>query len=330
VSLLTPGIRTMEDRIGKPCLGVVPHIEHLSLDEEDSLGLPAVDSLPADSLHGDRWSVAGAGRPLRIAVIAIPSLSNFTDFDALRSEPSVVVRFCRSPKQLHGADVIILPGSKQTVNDLVWMRTEGLDKAVIEHAKTGLITGICGGMQMLGQQILDPEGVEGPESIEGLCLLSINTTMRPPKITLTSTGVMVAKRLFGQPIENISLHGYEIHVGETSYIGQADPFAHLVRETKKSQEPVIDGCVGPDSRILGTYLHGLFDGDDFRHAFIIAARKFRDLAPPTELSDWGSKRKESLDRLASTVSESLDLPRIFEWVGLRYQSSLARVSEEVG
>jgi adenosylcobyric acid synthase len=314
VSLLVPGIRTMEDRIGKPCLGVVPYLEDLSLDEEDSLGLPT-----PDSLHDARWSTGGAGRPLRVAVIAFPSLSNFTDFDALRSEPSVVVRFCRKPEQLHGADVVILPGSKQTVDDLFWMRTEGLDEGVIEHSKTGLITGICGGMQMLGQLILDPEGIEGPQSIQGLRLLPLNTTMRASKITLTGQGVLATKSLFGQRVENLSLNGYEIHVGETSYLGAAQPFAQLVRQTRESQEPVVDGCVSLDSRIFGTYLHGLFDGDEFRHAFIHAARKFCRLAPPTELNDWESKRRESLDRLASTVSDSMDLASIFKWVGLQYQ-----------
>jgi adenosylcobyric acid synthase len=323
VSLLTPGIRTMEDRIEKPCLGVVPYLENLSLDEEDSLGLHG-----SDLLHESRWSIAGGERALRVAVIAFPSLSNFTDFDALRLEPSVAVRFCRKVEQLHGADVVILPGSKQTVDDLCWMRSQGLDKAVIEHAKTKtrLIAGICGGMQMLGQLILDPEGIEGLESIRGLGLLPINTTMRPSKITLAGTGALITKSLFGQPIGNVSLNGYEIHVGETSYVGPAQPFAQLTRRTKDSQESVVDGCVSPDSRIFGTYLHGLFDGDDFRHAFIHAARKFCHLAPAAELSNWESKRRESFDRLARTVSESLDLPKIFEWVGLRYQYSLPEIS----
>jgi adenosylcobyric acid synthase len=333
VSLLTPGIRTMEERIGKPCLGVVPYLEHLSLDEEDSMGLPAFDS------HQEfRWLITEKDRPLRVAIIAFPSLSNFTDFDALRSEPSVAVRFCRKSEQLREADVMILPGSKQTVDDLCWMRTEGLDKVVIEHAKTktGLITGICGGMQMLGELILDPVGIEGPDSIQGLGILPINTTMQPSKITLAGTGVLITKSLFGQPIESVPLHGYEIHVGETSYVERAQPFAQLTRQTKNSQESVVDGCVSPDSRIFGTYLHGLFDGDDFRHAFIHAARKFCHLIAPAELSNWGSKRKESLDRLARTVSESLDLPRIFEWVGLQYQQfpvsaiSEKRISEQAG
>jgi adenosylcobyric acid synthase len=328
VSLLTPGIRAMEDRMVKPCLGVVPYLEHLLLDEEDSLGLPVPDLLHLGSLHEDRWSIAGADRPLRVALIAFPSLSNFTDFDALRSEPSVAVRFCRKPEQLRGADIIILPGSKQTVDDLLWMQTEGLDRVVIEHAKTGLITGICGGMQMLGQQILDPAGIESSGSTRGLNLLPFNTIMRSLKITLTGTGVLATKSLFGQPIENKSLHGYEIHVGETSYVGQIRPFAQLIRKRKDSRESVLDGCVGSNSRIFGTYLHGLFDGDEFRHAFIDAARMFCRLAPAGELSNWGSKRRESLDRLASTVSESLDLPRIFEWLGLQYQHSLMPVISE--
>jgi adenosylcobyric acid synthase len=326
VSLLAPGIHTMEDRIERPCLGVVPYLEHLSLDEEDSLGLPALDSLDKA-----QWSIASGGRPLRVAVIAFPSLSNFTDFDALRSEPSVAVRFCGKPEQLRGADIVILPGSKQTADDLLWMRAQGLDSAVVEHAKTGktgLITGICGGMQMLGEQILDPEGIEGSESIRGLRLLPIKTTMTPSKITLTGTGKLVAKALFGQPVGNISLHGYEIHVGETSYIGQAQPFAQLVRQTRVPQESVADGCISPDSRIFGTYLHGLFDGDAFRHAYIKAARAFCHLAPGAELDNWGSKRQESLDRLARVVSQSLDMPKIFEWVGLRYHTPPARETNE--
>ena len=328
VSLLAPGIRAMEDRIRKPCLGVVPYLENLAVDEEDSLGLTDLGSTDGDPLHETGWRDAGIDRPLRVAVVAFPSLSNFTDFNALRSEPSVALQFCRKPRQLRGADVVILPGSKQTVDDLSWMQREGLDKVVISHAESGLLTGICGGMQMMGQEILDPEGIEGPESVQGLRLLPIITTMRPSKITSPGTGILLTKWLFGQPIESIALRGYEIHVGETSYLWQAKPFARLVRRTSEAQETVVDGCVGADSRIFGTYLHGLFDGDDFRHGFIHAARKFCRLAPPMELSYGGSEREESLNRLARTVSQSLDLPKIFEWVGLEYQHSLARVISE--
>jgi adenosylcobyric acid synthase len=314
-SLLLPGLRMMEQRLEKPCLGIVPHIDRLSLDEEDSLGLPAPDPLP-DS----RWSITAADRPLRVAVIAFPSLSNFTDFDALRSEPSVVVRFCYDGAQLRDADVVILPGSKQTVDDLHWMGAEGLDTALVGHARTGLVAGICGGMQMLGQRILDPEGVESMGSVRGLSLLPIQTTMQPSKITVNGEGHVAVRWLFGQPIDDIALRGYEIHIGETSYLDQGQPFAYLVRRAGDQSESVTDGCVSPDSRIFGTYLHGLFDGDAFRHAFIRAARVFRHLTPPASLDNWESKRQESLERLARIVSQSLAMPTIFEWVGLRYRS----------
>lgn len=319
VSLLAPGIRTMEDRIEKPCLGVVPYLEHLSLDEEDSLGLQAFDSLPQVP-----WSIGSVDRPLRVAVVAFPSLSNFTDFDALRSEPSVEVRFCWDHAQLCNADIVILPGSKQTADDLLWMREEGLDTAVVEYARTGLVVGICGGMQMLGQLISDPEKIESKASIRGLSLLPINTTMQSSKITIPGTGEVIARSLFCQPVENIALRGYEIHVGETSYIGNARPFAQLMRKTFAQTETVADGCISPDSRIFGTYLHGLFDEEAFRHAFIEAARAFRHLSPTAELNHWGSRKQESLDRLANAISQSLDMPRIFEWVGLRYQAQPTR------
>lgn len=319
VSLLTSGIRMMEDRLAKPCLGVVPHLQNLMLDEEDSLGLPASDSL-RDSL----WASTGNERPLRLAVIAFPSLSNFTDFDALYSEPSLVVRFCRNRTQLHGADVIILPGSKQTVEDLLWMRSEGLDAAVMEHAGDGLIVGICGGMQMLGRHIFDPDEIESSGSIEALGLLPINTTMQVSKITLAGTGQMVMPSLFGQPVGKVRLCGYEIHVGETEYLEEAQPFAQLVRRTLEQTESVADGCISSDSRIFGTYLHGLFDEDEFRHTFIAAARAFCHLTPAAELNDWKAKRRDSLDRLAGVVSQSLDMKRIFEWVGLTYQPQDAR------
>jgi adenosylcobyric acid synthase len=323
LSLLAPGLRMMETRLKKPCLGVLPHLDGLSLDEEDSLGLPSVNS------SGDpRWFATASDRPLRIAVTAFPSLSNFTDFEALRSEPSVALRFCCKPEQITGADIIILPGSKQTMDDLRWMRSEGLEEVVIEHARTRLITGICGGMQMLGHTISDPEEIESRGSIRGLSLLPIHTILRSSKITVAGTGRLIARSLFCQPAGNITLRGYEIHVGETSYLGQVTPFSEFVRKTSKHTETVADGCISPDSRIFGTYLHGIFDGDGFRRAYIDAARAFFRLAPATELHHWESTRKESFDRLANAVRQSLDLPEIFGWVGLQYHDQNARETSE--
>ena len=181
---------------------------------------------------------------------------------------------------------------------------------------------------MLGQLVLDPDGIERAESMQGLGLLPINTTMLPSKVTFAGTGELVTGSLFAQPVGTIALRGYEIHVGETSYLGQAQPFTQLVRQPVDGPESVTDGCISRDSRVFGTYLHGLFDEDGFRHTFIASARAFCQLAPAEELNNWGSKRRESLDRLAKIVSESLDLPKIFGWVGLRYQSSPMKEATE--
>jgi len=314
VSLLEPGVRMIEDRLQRPCAGIVPYLPDLALDEEDSLGLPAID---ADNIAPWRAS-ADPERPLRIAVIALPSFSNFTDFDALRAEPSVSLHFCRSQDQLSQADVIIVPGSKQTVDDLQWLRSEGLDDALIDYASKGLIVGICGGMQMLGMEILDPEGMEHRGTVSGLGLLPIHTTMQPQKVTRISSGHLIPSSLFGQPMPSLRLSGYEIHIGETRYLESAKPFAQLQTGSTAEDQGHLDGCVAPDGRIFGSYLHGLFDDDSFRHAFLSAVRAFHKLAPVALVNDWKQKREESLDRLADTVRQSLDMPTIFAWAGLTY------------
>jgi adenosylcobyric acid synthase len=302
LSLLEPGLRMMEERLGKPCLGVVPYLPNLALEEEDSVGLPAI------ARSGWASREPAPDRPLRIAVVALPSFSNFTDFDSLRAEPSVELLFCRAAELLANADVVILPGSKQTMSDLEWMRAHKIDQAVQHHS--GLVIGICGGMQMLGQEITDPTGIEQQGCIAGLGLLLIRTIMQDRKVTRLGTGIIEGNRLFHQPLAENQIAGYEIHVGKTLYLDQAEPFATLA-----SGEP--DGCISADRRILGTYLHGIFDEDSFRHQFVTAARTFHHLDSPSNLNPWKLQRQESLDRLARQVSESLDMQRIFSWVGLR-------------
>jgi adenosylcobyric acid synthase len=306
LSLLEPGVRMMEKRLGKPCLGVVPYLHDLALEEEDSVGLPSVTRTGWSSSSNARQ------RKLRIAVVALPSFSNFTDFDSLRAEPAVDLLFCRSAKLLQNADVVILPGSKQTMSDLEWIRAGGLDEAIRNHAQSGLVVGICGGMQMLGQELSDPLGIEREGRMLGLGLLPISTTMQAQKVTRMCSGTIVGDSLFGQPLPQDRIAGYEIHVGKTLYLDQADAFATL-----SSGE--LDGCVSADRKILGTYLHGIFDEDCFRHAFVTAARIIRKLATPSALNPWKAHREDSLDRLARQVSQSLDMEQIFSWVEMKYQ-----------
>jgi adenosylcobyric acid synthase len=320
LSLLEPGVRMIEQRLSKPCLGVVPYLYDLALEEEDSVGLPPV------TYSG--WSSAAdlsVERRLRIAVIALPSFSNFTDFDSLRAEASVELLFCRTAELIRDADIVILPGSKQTVDDLEWLQRSGLDRAVVAHATRGLVIGICGGMQMLGKTITDPEGVERSGSAAGLGLLPIHTLMRAEKVTRSASGTLHANSLFGQAIAPHAVAGYEIHVGETSYEDHAQPFATLT--TTDGNSPQWDGCVSSDGRVIGTYLHGVFDEDLFRHTSLRAARAFAGLCSNVVLTGWKAKREESLNRLAAAVSEALDLRMIFKWVGQEYRSDTLKVGD---
>jgi adenosylcobyric acid synthase len=319
VSLLEPGLRMIENRLQKMCVGVVPYLADLSLDEEDSLGLPS------QNLDNNQfWQPSGEStRQLRIAVIVLPSFSNFTDFDALRAESSVSLRFCSSHEQIANSDVVILPGSKQTADDLRWLRSEGLDRLVAEYARKALVVGICGGMQILGKKIVDPYAMEHATSIEGIGLLPIDTTMQPQKITRISSGRLSGSTLFAQPISHRRIRGYEIHIGETHYLEGAEPFAQIHHALTAEASP--DGCVAPGGQVFGSYLHGLFDDDGFRHAFLNAARTFHKLSPASDVVNWSERREQSLDRLADTLRASLDMSKIFAWSGLPYKPQSSQV-----
>jgi adenosylcobyric acid synthase len=305
----------MEERVQKPCIGVIPYLHSLMLEQEDSLGLPVTTQT---QWSFERLSERSPDRPLRVAVIALPSFSNFTDFDSLRAEPSVAVLFCRTAEAIAQADVVILPGSKQTVDDLLWMRSQGLDLAVQRYGRSGLVAGICGGMQMLGITITDPLGMERSGSADGLGLLPIQTIMQTDKVTRNVRGQMVETVLFGQPVTCSNVSGYEIHIGQTLYLGGSRHFAILSSDSG-SAGAITDGCISADSRIFGTYLHGLFDDDGFRHQFLRAARAFHQLTAPAELHLWKQLREESLNRLAREVEDALDMETIFGWVGLPYR-----------
>jgi adenosylcobyric acid synthase len=309
ISLLWPGIRMIEQRLGKPCVGVIPYLGRLSLDEEDSVGLDQRSEVP--------WTAEAApARRLRIGVIAFPSISNFTDFDALHAEPSVSLKHLRDPGGIAHADVIVLPGSKQTADDLRWMRGCGFEPALKEFArKGGLIVGICGGFQMLGEQILDPHGMESAGTEQALGLLPVRTIMASDKITVPAHGMLSNGGLFGQPTDPCEVAGYEIHLGTTVYLEGARAFAFIARQNDGTQT-LPDGCVSIEGRICGTYLHGLFDGDAFRHAFLRAARAVLQMDAPIQLVAWSELRRQELDRLADAFTDALDLEAVFAMLGL--------------
>lgn len=314
VALLLPGIKMMSPRLKIPCAGVVPYLYDLGLDEED--GVAMEDRRTAAGMW-DATDDRSAHRALRIGVIALPHLSNFTDFDPLAAEPSVSLAYVEQPQELERADLVILPGSKQTMDDLRWLRDRGFDRAMLQaHSQRLLIMGICGGFQMLGMSIDDPHGIEAEgrsSSCDALGLLPIRTILNPTKTTRQIRGRCEAA-IFGEQIPTQEFCGYEIHVGETLYDAGSARFAEIAREGLC--HPVADGAVSSDHRVLGTYIHGLFDSDSFRHAFIDAARGACSLAPALDHAFVAREREARLDRLAAHVRRSLDIDMIRSWVGL--------------
>jgi adenosylcobyric acid synthase len=211
-SLLRPGVTTMERRLGLPCLGVVPFLADLGLDEEDGV---ALEDRPTAAR---RWKTleSGSARPLRIGVIALPHMANFTDFDPLALEPAVSLAYLQQPDEIAGADLLILPGTKQTLDDLQWLERRGFSQEICRVSGIGVpIIGICGGFQMLGAAIEDPQGIENrgvPVSRTGLGLLPVRTVLCAQKTVRRLRGHLRANIFGAAPGTEPHFDGYEIHV----------------------------------------------------------------------------------------------------------------------
>ncbi|HXL09446.1 MAG TPA: cobyric acid synthase [Candidatus Bathyarchaeia archaeon] len=311
-SLLRPGVTAMERRLGLPCVGIVPYLPDLGLDEEDGVALE--DRV----LTARRWKnfETGPTRPIRIGVIALPHMANFTDFDALALEPSVSLAFLQHPEEMLAADLLVLPGSKQTLDDLEWLDRRGFAQKLRRLCEKGTpVIGICGGFQMLGSSIEDPRGIENqgqPCTRRGLGFLPVRTSLHAEKTVRRIRGQVRSQFLgLGQFPEN-GFEGYEIHVGETFYEPGSRPLADIVRQGIPGSFP--DGAVSASGHVLGTYVHGFFDNDDFRHAFLAALRSAVDLAPAETRTNVATEREARIDRLAAHLKKSLDMKLIRSWI----------------
>jgi adenosylcobyric acid synthase len=301
-ALLAPGLDELAARTGVPVLGVVPYIA-------ESL-VPAEDSLDLDALEGTR----GPG-VLTLAVARLPRIANFDDFEPLAREPGVRIRLARAPGDLEGADLIVLPGSKSTAEDLDWLRRSGLAAAVTAAAAAGRpVLGICGGFQMLGAAMHDPDGVESDaRTTPGLGLLPAETWLERGKTTVRVRGrVAAAPGLFaaaaGAPIE-----AYEIHAGRTAVGTARRPFE--IDERQGAVAGDRDGAVSAAGTVVGTYLHGLFANDALRRALLVHLAARRGLAPDPR---WGAPARaaERYDQLADAVGAACDLAAIGKLVGI--------------
>ncbi|KZL49678.1 cobyric acid synthase CobQ [Nodularia spumigena CENA596] len=284
-SILEPGIKWLEERIGIPVVGVIPYFQEV---------FPAEDSL--DLLERKSYKT---NTDLNITVIRLPRIANFTDFDPLESEPTVAVKFLGIKQDLGHPDAVIIPGSKTTITDLLLMQKTGMAEAIQNYAASGgTVLGICGGYQMLGQIIADPEGAEGQAGrFQGLNLLPIRTVI---------TGQKIARQRqvsSNYPQMGLPVNGFEIHQGRSRVEEQGDKTAYL---------PLFDdpnlGLVDSCQSIWGTYLHGLFDNGPWRRAWLNRLRQQRGLKSlPTGVANYREQREQILDYLATEVETHLNL-----------------------
>ncbi|MDR3710034.1 MAG: cobyric acid synthase [Capsulimonadaceae bacterium] len=287
-ALLGSGLDFLRERTGKPVLGVLPFLHNLRIEEEDTLGLE------------DR--AGGVDGDVRISVVKLPHLSNYTDFLPIETESGVALRYIERADDLADAHVVIVPGSKSVLADLAWMEAQGITNAIRAARDRGAwVIGICGGYQMLGDRILDPEHIESPrESAPGLGLLPVETRFGGDKVLTRNRATCLLPWATG-----LAADGYEIHHGRTVRTQAAFQAAF----TAGSAE---DGASSSDGRVFGTYLHGIFDSDPLRDAFLAAVRRDigidnKPTAPFDPLRD--------LDRLADSVSAHVDMKEIWKAVG---------------
>jgi len=284
IALLQPGLDWLEARTGKPVLGVLPYLHGLCLEAEDAL---------------PRSSDSKTGARLRVVVPALPRISNHTDFDALRQHPQVECTYVGPGETPPPCDLIVLPGSKATRADLAWLRANGWEDALTRHLRYGgRVIGICGGLQMLGRAVHDPDGIEGPAgSTAGFGWLDFETTLAPRK-QLRNVEGRLADALGGARVR-----GYEIHCGVSH--GPA-----LSRPSSLLADGRGDGAISDDGQILATYLHGVFD-DPQAQAALLQWAGLRDV----EAIDVHALREASIERLADTVDAHLRHDLLERWFG---------------
>jgi adenosylcobyric acid synthase len=293
-TLFHEGVRILEERGQIPVLGIVPYLSELTIPEEDAV---ALDAPKQSAAHSHR-----ATNVLDIVVVRLPHIANFDDFDDLAREPGVRLRYVQSAAELNMPAAIIVPGTKTTMADLAWLRGCGLDTAIKARAAAGTsIVGICGGFQMLGEMLRDPENVESDVArMPGLGLLPLTTQFARAKITQQVTARVVAGIGWLETIKDKKLEGYEIHMGRSS----GGPALLCVLSSAPNSQERLDGAVSPDGKIWGCYLHGLFANDAFRAAWLGGLAIGRDLSGRANSSP---NLDASLDRLADVLEKTLNI-----------------------
>jgi adenosylcobyric acid synthase len=294
-ALFTDGIEILEERSGVAVLGVVPYLRDLGIPEEDAVAL--------DEPRIGRGS--GERAVIDIAVIKLPRISNFDDFDPLDAEAGVRVRYISRVEEMDNPDAVIIPGTKSTVADLTWMKEQGLTEAVRRLAGSGVpVVGICGGYQMMGRAIRDPQHIEAQvDEVTAIGLLPTVTTFAGQKATHQAEARIVANRGWLSSLVGQTVSGYEIHMGRTQ---GGEPWLEITQRSGAAVR-VADGAMSDDGRLWGCYLHGLFGNRSFRHAWL-ATLGWQP--PATELGLSASDYEVAFDRLADGVASVLDIEKL--------------------
>ncbi|MGN0335553.1 MAG: cobyric acid synthase [Lachnospiraceae bacterium] len=290
-SILEPGVAMIEERSGIPVVGVTPYME-LQVDDEDSLS--------------SRLETSGEVKLIDIAVIRLPRISNFTDFNAFEMVEGVSLRYVKHAGELGCPDMIILPGSKNTMEDLLWMRQNGLEAAILKQAGSGtVIFGICGGYQMLGCSIKDPEGVESGGEIRGMGLLPIDTVFAKEKTRTRKNGVFQEIHGLFSGLSGIHTEGYEIHMGTTTLREGTVPLLMLGGEKKA------DGAY--QENVYGSYLHGIFDREQVVKEIVLSLGRKKGIDMTAAAAfDMAAFKETQYDLMAEQLRKHLDMKKIYE------------------
>ena len=294
-TILDPGVEMLEERSRIPVVGVAPYLD-IQVEDEDSL-----------TERFDRKQEAGV---IDIAVIRTPRISNFTDFNPFESIPGVSLRYVKHPRDLHSPDMIILPGTKNTMGDLIWMRESGMEAAVLKEASRGkLIFGVCGGYQMLGETLSDPHGVENGGSMKGMGLLPMETVFAEKKTRTRVQGHFEELSGVFAPLSGAEVEGYEIHMGESILKENAGTVTRITDSVsgEKKEEGAFSG------NVCGTYIHGIFDKEASAEAMIrvIGEKKGIDVENMTGV-DFAAFKEQQYDILAAELRKHLDMKKIYE------------------
>lgn len=293
VEILKSGLVMLEELTGVPVLGVVPYAD-IDLDDEDSLS----EKLSRHQMKKDAI--------VDIAVIRVPRISNFTDFDAISRIDGVSVRYVTKVEELGNPDIIFLPGTKNTMADLRWMRQNGLEASVIRHNNDGCpVFGICGGYQMLGNTLSDPDGVEDGGSMRGMGLLDIDTVFMPEKHRTRVSGVICDTDNIFNTMSGQTVEGYEIHMGQSEGGANAVEFVRL-------DDGSVIGYTDREKCVCGTYLHGIFDSGKAAEMLVKAILNKKGITAETVGFDTAAYKEKQYDKLESLLRENLDMDKIYE------------------